>query len=132
MFLFKMLSRIGVLQGVTTSNSSRTTQSSSSRDSFNGGGIRAIGLESSQGNVLVMGRVRAEKVNWTRIFFILFFFLRNFWSTWWFIINCSKAGGALKHWKIIKKSKKKLPKIWRPSLFKLAFWRKLADWTRKS
>ena len=57
MFLFKMLSRIGVLQGVTTSNSSRTTQSSSSRDSFNGGGIRAIGLESSQGNVLVMGQV---------------------------------------------------------------------------
>ena len=60
MFLFKMLSRIGVLQGVTNSNSSRTTQSSSSRDSFNGGGIRAIGLESSQGNVLVMGRVRVR------------------------------------------------------------------------
>ena len=60
MFLFKMLSRIGVLQGVTTSNSSRTTQSSSSRDSFNGGGIRAIGLESSQGNVLVMGWVRVR------------------------------------------------------------------------
>ena len=63
-----MLSRIGVLQGVTTSNSSRTTQSSSSRDSFNGGGIRAIGLESSQGNVLVMGQVGSSS-GWVRIKF---------------------------------------------------------------
>ena len=106
MFLFKMLSRIGVLQGVTNSNSSRTTQSSSSRDSFNGGGIRAIGLESSQGNVLVMGRVRVRFGLKKQIEqdSSLFIFLRNFCSTTWWFFNSSKAGDALKHWKIIKNS----------------------------